>query len=249
MNTGDNKSQVFMGADLMRPYNGYKALCETTSLSEIKDALELQKLCNTDKLQFFYKLFHQLEERERESNIGVVGFKITPDQLFFKDRQQDWSILDNIIKYIDRIIVLDRDNIEYMYSHAHAKRTGTYMKREKAERIFLGSDETTLLANNVLKKYYFFENIKTLAAKHRKRCLYLHYNELGNAIDKINRFFEINLTHWCTFQKNTYNYEQFLYDNPGIVTFIKNNPLYFEKNTLHEWLLSTINNEEYEYHI
>ena len=243
INAGSNGKHAHMEGELLRRYNRYKELSYATSLKEIKDAIELSKVYNTSTLHYFYKRFALLEEATDYKD-SIIGFKI-----FSAHSLYNTHILYEIIKYVDKIIVLDRDNLEFMYSTAHAKRTGNYTATKDNTTIFLNKNEIETIKNQVVNKYYFFENISVIAAKLNKSCLYLHYDELGTAMDKINRFFSIDLKDWISFHKQSYDYDQFLFDNPELVNFINNNSFLFKKRGLQYPALSAINNKEYEYHI
>lgn len=245
---GNNKSQIYMGGELLRPTYTYRELTAITSLKEIKDVMELHKLSRTDKLQFFYKRFEILEKRVKQDKVNVVGFKIFPRHIAYKHGRIEGSILRDVITYIDKIIILDRHNLEFMYSLAHTWVTKEFT-RVKADRVFLDSDHVQMLIGEVINKYYFFEDVRAIAAEQNKECLYLDYDELDTAKDKLNRFFEIELKDWILLQKNSYDYRRFLDDNPSIATFIDNNPVYFKRNSLQYSALSTINNQQYEYDI
>jgi hypothetical protein len=248
MNAGENKNQVYMGGELLRKINRYQELAKCTSLDHITEILKLSKTCDKDTLQYFYDRFANLEMYAREKKINAIGFKIFPRQISFNIEKRDTIMLQKIIEYVDKIIILDRNNLEFMYSFAHTLKAKSF-ERSKDIRIILNDSEVQTIIDQVRTKYYFFENIKAISTKLNKSCIYLHYDDLGSVRDKISRVLSICLKDWIPFEKNNYNYNQFLDDNPCLINFINNNSIFFNKMSLQYSALSNINNEEYEYYI
>lgn len=249
INAGDNNKHIFLEEDLIKKFSRFTELANATSVSEIKNILEISKCYDAGIIQYFYNRIAVLESYAKKNNINVIGFKIFPKHVSFKDNKGDIAALQEIINYVDKIIILDRDDLEFCYSYAHAKRIKDY-SRTKGPRIFLTSKEIHMLIAEVINKHYFFETIKCIAANLNKSCVILHYNELGVVREKINRVFGINLKHWLPYEKNVYDYEQFLSDNPGLINYFNNTLSFFKKETLPCSALSGINiNANYEYHI
>lgn len=221
----NNNTQALMDYEPLRPVKICKNLFANSPLNGPLDVIALYKMRYKDEKQYFYTIFKILQERAKIHGANTAGFKIFLKHLSHSFYQNHITLRESIA-YADKIIILDRNNLEYIFSLVNAWKIKKW-SREKAYEVILNEKETQNIINDLKNKYNFFYNVQMAAAELKKEYLYLHYDQLGSAKNIINKFLNIELQTWLPFEKYIYDYKHFLNINPYLAEFINDNPKYF----------------------
>jgi hypothetical protein len=221
-----NIEQFYMEYELFKEFylqdqDGLLGFVKRHSLVNFEfEIIQLKKLRKTNEKEYFNTIFKMLEKNAKEYNTKNYGFKIFPSHVYGMIGNNKIN-LQEIISFVDKIIILDRDDIEFAYSFANAIVTNKWSisQRHEKKRVILNNEQINNIINQIKLKKRFFEEAKQIIKETNKDCLYLHYNNLGKSYKDINKFLNIDLKTWIPFEKRKYDYESFLKDNPTLLNF------------------------------
>jgi len=132
--------------------------------------------------------------------------------------------IQDVISRFDKVIILNRNFKEYIFSHANAYH---FPKNEKSWHISTRGDKKDdfILQPKMLEEYskilknreHCFSETRKYCAKHNKEILELDYKNLGSLHKEFAKFAGINKLKCSTkFEPIKHNYETFLKLNPSV---------------------------------
>ena len=192
-------------------------ICQTT----MKD---LQKIRLYSERLYLDLLMNKINRRKTESKFLC---KIFASHILNRDARQPNS-LEDILNYFDKVIILDRDNLEYIFSHANAlyfpccdTPWGIESVKHKKCDIILKDKHIINYRDNIKNKNTVFEEARKHCARKNKPVLDIHYNNLTTCWEKdISSFIGMPFKKNAEFVKGNYDYKFFLKNNPKIKSII-----------------------------
>ena len=172
---------------------------------------------------FFNKFMDIVDSK---SSINYFIMKVFASQISENKDSPELS-LDLLLSRFDKIIILNRNNVEYIFSHANAWWFPSSSNPWDIETRHIKCDDITLDKYMIsdykktitMKKKYFSEAI-SYCSKNNKDILYIDYNDLEYMHKLLFDFCGLRIDITETFSKNKYGYTTFLKNNPSVLEII-----------------------------
>ncbi len=133
--------------------------------------------------------------------------------------------LEEVLDYFDKIIILDRDKLEYVFSHCNAmyfpsSKTPWAVSEAQNKKVNITlTDKHVLNYRYVIeRKEEIFNNTREYCKKNKKEYLDVDYNKLDDWTE-ISKFTGLEL-NGNKFERNNYDYESFLENNPKLKSIL-----------------------------
>lgn len=176
-----------------------------------------------------HKFYNNFMDAVDGCNKDIFVTKIFVSHIYYTKYQKDSTKfpkktvkIEDVLSRFDKVVILDRNFQEYIFSHANAYHFPT---NKNPWHISTRADKTDdfVLTKSVLKHYYdilknkedCFSKARAYCNKHNKEILELDYKNLGSFHKEFAKFAGINkLECGIKFEPIKHNYEKFLKLNP-----------------------------------
>lgn len=133
--------------------------------------------------------------------------------------------VEQVLDYFDKVIILDRDNLEYIFSHCNAmyfpsSKTPWAISEAKNKKVDITLTDKHILNYRyaVRKKEKIFNEAREYCKQNKKEFLDINYDDLDDWT-KIEKFTGLELKG-NKFKRHNYDYDSFLRNNPKLKSIL-----------------------------